>query len=213
VASLRDVFDALIGQPRHDPVEVLREQGFDLSAAAAADALVSYAHSAPVEVASHLQQFVMAHGPVPYAGAGGAEAVAGAGDGLGLLATAPVVVVPDRPEFDSAPDLDAPSELGGTPVLDGALGLDAHLAAAAAGTVTADEFDFGSGGMDARPTAADSDAATAEAEVDVPVPEESAPDPYHLDAGAWTVGPPSAASGDADQGGDEAGGSWDPGQF
>jgi hypothetical protein len=217
VASLRDVFDALIGQPRHDPAEVLREQGFDLPATATADALVSYAHSAPVEVASHLQQFVMAHGPVPPAAGGDTEATAETGDGLGLLATAPVVMVPD---------VDAPSELDATAAHSGDAAFNAQPAvvAGSAATVTADELDFGSGGGEARAVAADADAgradaAAADAGVEVPVPDGSAPDPYDLDAGLWPDGPSSADSGDAAAAGDTAAGAdgaddpWDSGQF
>ncbi len=98
MASLREVFDALVGEPHPDPGGLVRDHGFDLSEAAATDALVNYAHSAPVEVAAHLQGFVTAHSQVP-----GEEEVAGpptAGDGLALLGTAPVALGHDPAELD-----------------------------------------------------------------------------------------------------------------
>src|SRR5690606_4466074 len=55
VVTLREVFEELAGAGHPDPAAVLREHGFDLPEAELRYALVTYAHSAPVDVAGHLQ--------------------------------------------------------------------------------------------------------------------------------------------------------------
>ncbi|MBW6439561.1 hypothetical protein KZ829_38130 [Actinoplanes hulinensis] len=87
---LRDVFAGLAG-PGSAPGDFLRELPEDL----VAEAVVSYADTAPVEVAEHLASFVSAHSTV------GAE-TAGELGWLELLTTAPV---PAEPEIDET-DLD-----------------------------------------------------------------------------------------------------------
>jgi hypothetical protein len=91
---LRDVFDELAGDPTvtgpaADPADVLARSGHgDLPGPLVAEAIVSYADTAPVEVAAHLAPFVTAHSAVPLAGPGAAE-LADPAAGLDLLATAP----------------------------------------------------------------------------------------------------------------------------
>jgi hypothetical protein len=108
---LRAVFDELAGGPASagpaDPAEVLAGSGHaDLPGELVTEAIVSYAGTAPVEVAAHLAPFVMAHSPVPRDWAGdwaGAGAGAGAGEildpaaGLDLLVTAPAGWLDDQP--------------------------------------------------------------------------------------------------------------------
>jgi len=69
---LRDVFTALAGEDgarAPEPTEVLRANGHaDLSDGLVAEAVVSYADTAPIEVAEHLAPFVMANSAVPIAG-------------------------------------------------------------------------------------------------------------------------------------------------
>jgi hypothetical protein len=68
---LRDVFSDLVGTdtagPDHaGPAEVLRAGGHpDLPDTLVAEAVGSYADTAPIEVAEHLSPYVMAHSPVP----------------------------------------------------------------------------------------------------------------------------------------------------
>src|SRR5690606_16392821 len=81
VATLREVFEELAGGGHPDPAAVLREHGFDLPDAELRYALVSYAHSAPVDVAGHLQPYVMANSPVSWEDTPEAATLA---DGLGL---------------------------------------------------------------------------------------------------------------------------------
>jgi hypothetical protein len=66
---LRDVFSDLVGTDTVDhagPAEVLRAGGHpDLPDTLVAEAVGSYADTAPIEVAEHLSPYVMAHSPVP----------------------------------------------------------------------------------------------------------------------------------------------------
>jgi hypothetical protein len=93
---LREVFDELAGEPSAagpaaDPAGVLAGSGHgDLPGHLVAEAIVSYADTAPVEVAAHLAPFVTAHSAVPRDGSGLAEPPDLAA-GLDLLATAPAV--------------------------------------------------------------------------------------------------------------------------
>jgi hypothetical protein len=142
MTSLREVFDGLVGEDRRDldPTGLLREHGFDLSDDDVSEALVNYAYSAPVEVAAHLQQYVMAHSPVLLS----EPAVDGltAADGLDLLTTAPAGVAPDP------------------------LGLDAPAVGQEAGVDppgSVDAPDFGAGGAGDDPAAVQHDAPAADA--------------------------------------------------
>jgi hypothetical protein len=69
---LRDVFTDLTGDPAaragHDPAAVLAANGHpDLPDTLVAEAIVSYADTAPYEVAEHLAPYVMANSAVPAA--------------------------------------------------------------------------------------------------------------------------------------------------
>ncbi|WP_328468304.1 hypothetical protein OHA21_51430 [Actinoplanes sp. NBC_00393] len=88
---LRDVFADLTGagNATGDPADLLRDQGHALPDDLVAEAVVSYADTAPAEVAEHLAPYVTAH------------SVVGAADGTGdetgwleLLATAPAGAEP-----------------------------------------------------------------------------------------------------------------------
>lgn len=116
---LREVFDALAGaagaagsagpdRPAGDPAEVLAGSGHaDLPDQLVAEAIVSYADTAPVEVAAHLAPFVTAHSAVPPVAAE-TEAPDPA-SGLDLLATAPAgapadpLLPGDRPSLGDEP--------------------------------------------------------------------------------------------------------------
>ena len=96
---LRDVFSELAasqlaGSAPADADSVLEAAGHaELPDGLVAEAVVSYADTAPVEVAAHLSPYVMAHSPVY-------PDVTDPGDWLDVLATAPEPV-------DVEPDLDA----------------------------------------------------------------------------------------------------------
>lgn len=128
--TLREVFEELAGGGHPDPAAVLREHGFDLPDAELRYALVSYAHSAPVDVAGHLQPYVMANSPVSWEDT---PEVATLADGLGLLTTAPP---PDAVPEDPIADLDGVPGIGA--VAGGAL-------TPAGAEATADRLDFGTG--------------------------------------------------------------------
>ena len=92
---LRDVFTDLVGEPGPtDPAALLSGHGHPgLPDDLVAEAVVSYADTAPVEVAEHLAPYVTAHSVV------GADPEAEAPEGwLGLLGTAPDVT--ELPEED-----------------------------------------------------------------------------------------------------------------
>lgn len=101
---LHELLAGLSGDPdaaQGDPEAYLAAHGHsDLPADLVAEAVVSYADTAPVEVAEHLAPYVTAHSAVP-------TGEAPEQDWYGLLATAP--------DPDPAPDLDeAPPELTDT---------------------------------------------------------------------------------------------------
>jgi hypothetical protein len=82
--SLHEVFDALAGQPDRSASEMLHDAGYgDLPPELVGDALVSYADTAPVEVAEHLAPFVTAH-------LGSPDATPDLDAGFGLLSSIPV---------------------------------------------------------------------------------------------------------------------------
>ena len=107
---LRDVFADLVGAPSHDPDALLRDQGHPgLPDDLIAEAVVSYADTAPVEVAEHLAPFVTTHSAVGADPVPGDEPPAGWAD---LLSTAPagdpagIDDLPAVPEaFDDGVDL------------------------------------------------------------------------------------------------------------
>jgi hypothetical protein len=101
---LRDVFSELAatGRAVTDADAVLDAHGHaDLPDGLVAEAVVSYADTAPVEVAEHLAPFVMAHSAV-YPAAGHAESW------LDVLATAPEPLVADE-ALDSPTPVEAPA--------------------------------------------------------------------------------------------------------
>jgi len=137
MAQARPLYDILAGLADEEvtgaaPDEVLREAGHDLPDALLAEAIVSYAGTAPAEVAEHLAPFVTAHGPVPL---GDPAATPGLAEGLALLAGAPVPDPADL-ETEAAPPEDAGGFGTGEP--------DATVP-----EVVADPFDLDFGGGDA----------------------------------------------------------------
>ena len=111
---LKDVFSDLVGDPSAG-ADALAAAGHDLPADLVAEAVVSFAGTAPAEVAEHLAPFVTANSGVP--GEGGAET----GEWFELLATAP--------DPDEVEELDDGTVLGAAPTAHGAT----------------DELEFGAG--------------------------------------------------------------------
>jgi hypothetical protein len=135
---LRDLLAGLAGEAA-DPAEALREGGHpDLPEALVAEAIVSYADTAPAEVAEHLAPFVIDHGPVPSDPAAAGLAVT---EGLQLVATAPAVPTDDAEPFPE-PFPEPPAEAAGTGEVVGDFG------AGHSGGWADDPFDlaFGEGG-------------------------------------------------------------------
>jgi hypothetical protein len=107
---LRDVFADLVGAPSDDPDALLRDQGHPgLPDDLIAEAVVSYADTAPVEVAEHLAPYVTTHSAVGADPVPDDEPPAGWAD---LLSTAPagdpagIDDLPAAPEaFDDGVDL------------------------------------------------------------------------------------------------------------
>jgi hypothetical protein len=108
---LREVFADLVGAPSDDPDALLRDQGHPgLPDDLIAEAVVSYADTAPVEVAEHLAPYVTTHSAVGADPVPGDEPPAGWVD---LLSTAPAgdpAEIDDLPPaaegFDDGVDLD-----------------------------------------------------------------------------------------------------------
>ncbi len=96
---LHEVLDELVGdadtgRAHGDPEAYLAANGHpDLPADLVAEAVVSYADTAPVEVAEHLAPYVTAHSAVPV------EDVSSA-DWFGLLTTAPAGGLAPEPDID-----------------------------------------------------------------------------------------------------------------
>ena len=104
--SLRELFAELSRPGGGDPADLLNAAGFgDVPESLVAEAIVSYAATAPLEVAEHLAPFAVAHGPLPAQDPAGDPA--SAEHGLSLLASAPTV---DVPEYDPAFDRLAPAD-------------------------------------------------------------------------------------------------------
>ncbi|HYY12519.1 MAG TPA: hypothetical protein VE781_16395 [Kineosporiaceae bacterium] len=104
--SLRDLFAEMPEGATGEPAELLRAAGFgDVPQPLLAEAITSYAGTAPLEVAEHLSPFAVAHGPLPDADS---AASAGLDDGFDLLRSAPAVDEhhPEVPDADPAAHLD-----------------------------------------------------------------------------------------------------------
>lgn len=102
--SLHEIFAGLSGDAAalDEAAAVLDANGYaDLPAELLAQAVVSYAETAPVEVAEHLAPFVMAHSQV----VGEAAVPDDLAAPLDLLASAPAVPV-DAAELDDLPEID-----------------------------------------------------------------------------------------------------------
>jgi hypothetical protein len=103
VPSLRELFSRLAGESA-DPHAALEAAGYgDLEPHLVDEAIVNYAHGAPVEVAEHLSPFVVSHSGVPQ-GDEGVHGVPDTADGLAMLSSAPVEtdLPPDHLEADHA---------------------------------------------------------------------------------------------------------------
>jgi hypothetical protein len=178
--SLREVFDELAGGGDADPAEALADRGYgELPDPLLSEAIVSYADTAPVEVAEHLAPFVMVHSAVPVDRVDEVPA----GDGLALLATAPEPIVPDEMEAEQpeavAPEAEDPF-FGEEP----------------------EEFEFGHGAEEL--AAWDDDAAS----MDIPAIDVAEMADFEADAPAadeWLVRPEVTAP-EPDQAEDEDGG-------
>jgi len=161
---LHDVFSGLAGTAGGaEPADVLRANGHEaLPDGLVAEAVVTYADTAPIEVAEHLSAFVQAHSPVPRTDPG-TEAPAW----LDALATAPAGVdIPGDP--DPGGDLD-------TGVGDPAAAWTAPTEPAAA----SDDFDDADGagfGAGAQGPATDGAAEARQAEPDHGFSDGARPD-------------------------------------
>ncbi len=114
-----------------DPSSPLDDAGHgDLPSDLVAEAIVSFADTAPPAVAEHLAPFVMAHSVVPAAD----DEPPAASAGLDLLATAPADIV-ERPDVDASDS--EPDQTALTPEL------------SADAEPRADDLDFGGGALDA----------------------------------------------------------------
>lgn len=184
MVTLREVFEELAGGGHPDPAAVLRAHGFDLPDAELRYALVTYAHSAPVDVAGHLQPYVVANSPVSWEDTPETASLA---DGLELLATAPP---PGAGSEDPTADLDGVP--GGTAAVGAVTAAGTETAADrldVGSEVTADRLDFGGG-------------------ADAPVGPAAGPDPG--DAEPLSAGDrPAPAGGVADAGADIGDDPWD----
>jgi hypothetical protein len=109
---LRDVFTEITGDDAArtaDPTELLRSSGHgDLSHELVAEAVTSYADTAPVEVAEHLSPYVMANSAVP-----GVGTEVDPSSWLEVLASAPAAVLewldPTSAGLDEAPTEPTPA--------------------------------------------------------------------------------------------------------
>ncbi|MFF5216597.1 hypothetical protein [Micromonospora sp. NPDC000442] len=109
--SLHEIITGLTGDAgtSGDLATVLRANGHpDLPPDLVAEAVVSFADTAPAEIAEHLAPFVTAHGPI----ADGDAAAGDVGQLTDLLATAPAAE-PDVTSPREMSDIDAPADNGG----------------------------------------------------------------------------------------------------
>jgi hypothetical protein len=170
---LRDVFADLAGDPdAHgvDPAELLREHGHpDLPDALVAEAVTSFADTAPLEVAEHLAPYVMANSAVP-----GVAGEVEPGAWLTALADAPPVGAdPSAAGLDTAdePGPGTPGEADHTGTVEDPFSLDFGGGTGEGPTALDDGPDGGAGdGADAVPQLVDTPA--------------TGPDPEPADTGA-----------------------------
>jgi hypothetical protein len=132
---LRDIFadpvDGSSGADAAGPAEVLRAAGHpDLPDSLVAEAVGSYADTAPIEVAEHLSPYVMAHSPIPLPD----QAEVESGQWLEAVSTAPSVAAEG---YDPLLGLDGPP-----------VGLDAADHYTSPANELGDVIDFGQTGPD-----------------------------------------------------------------
>jgi hypothetical protein len=166
--TIREVFDELAGGGDADPAGALADRGYgELPDPLLSEAIVSYADTAPVEVAEHLSPFVMVHSAVPVDRVEDAPA----SDGLELLATAPEPIVLDDQADDEATEPEAAEDLS----------YQDDFA-----------FEFGSGSEEAL---AAWDVETPEPAFAGPALELDEPaEEYEPDAGSWLARPEPVAA-------------------
>jgi len=116
---LRDVFADATGDEAaraSDPAELLRASGHeDLPDTLVAEAVTSYADTAPVEVAEHLSQYVMANSAVPGVGtevdpSGWLEALTTAPETLGATVDPAAAGLDEEPQVEPDHTDDAPAD-------------------------------------------------------------------------------------------------------
>ncbi|HTF10167.1 MAG TPA: hypothetical protein VK659_18540 [Asanoa sp.] len=149
---LKDVFTDLVGDPSAG-ADALAAAGHDLPADLVAEAVVSFAGTAPAEVAEHLAPFVTANSGVP-------TQDAGTDDWFALLATAP--------DPDAGEDLDDGTVIDAAPAAHAGIGELEFGAGADAGSGT-DLDAVTDDDLDADPD--DFDDSTVDATADLPADE------------------------------------------
>jgi hypothetical protein len=160
VRPLRELFDEMAGG-RPAPAD---GWGHDLPEDLLTEAIISYADTAPAEVAAHLAPFVTARSAIGTAGAvGEIDQPWDAADGLELLAAAPTGLDLDQPYGGPADPLDSAPAPDAEPELDFGHGADPDLPVDS-GTAL-DGFDAGDGGFDL-PGPADLDTGTLDDTLD-----------------------------------------------
>jgi hypothetical protein len=149
---LRDVFADVTGDEAaraSDPAELLRSHGHeDLPDTLVAEAVTSYADTAPLEVAEHLSQYVMANSAVP-----GVEAEVDPSSWLVALSGAPETLAATVDPAAAGLDEQPPAEPAGAE-------------STAVPTLDAFDLDFGLGGEGARPDDDDLPTENTEAMAD-----------------------------------------------
>jgi hypothetical protein len=171
VRSLRELFASLSGGATQgaDPAAVLAAGGHgELPDHLVAEAIGSYADTAPVEVAEHLSGYVVAHS----AASGLSIPDWHPGDGLALLVSAP----------QPGPGHDQPDGLVTSPVVgsEQTAHLDRHHDGTASLHERAADLDFGRGHEPDQPVAAHTVTAGFE-------PDQDAGTEHELHPVAWTV--------------------------
>lgn len=152
VRPLHQVFTALTGtEAEPDPAALgPAARGFDLPDDLLTEAIISFADTAPAEVAAHLAPFVTAHSPIAAVDPIEPAELWDAAQGLELLAGAPTGFTLSEPYVpDQLDDLD---DLDG---LDGLDGVADPASAAGIGSATPEVLDLGFGYGDHQPAAVD----------------------------------------------------------
>lgn len=202
--TIREVFDELAGGGDADPADALADRGYgELPEPLLSEAIVSYADTAPVEVAEHLSPFVMVHSAVPV----DLAAEAAASDGLALLASAPEPIVLDDPDPGAVPATGQETgqqDTGGPEIDD--LSYDGGLAL---------DFDFGQGDLGGAGLAGEGTGAGLPGTPEPATPQAEpgqawedtapldAPEPAYADGGSA-----GEVEADLDAGTDTTDGSW-----